>query len=78
MSNFNDDWRQGCVNFKCEPYSDNWKDKNKIMYSINYEINWGGGGEGGVVLVIVPAQIIDVWCSSSVSGIELEDLMLTF
>ena len=27
MSNFNEDRRQGCVDFKYEPYRDNWKDK---------------------------------------------------
>ena len=33
MSNFNEDRRQGCVDFKCEPYRDNWKNK-KYIYSI--------------------------------------------
>ena len=51
MSNFNEDRRQGCVDFKCEPYGDNWKDKKYIKYK-DY---WVGG-----VLIIVTAQIIDV------------------
>ena len=46
MSNFNEDRRQGCVNFKYEPYRDNWKDKNIYIY-IKYEDFWDGGGWGG-------------------------------
>ena len=62
MSNFNEDRRQGCVDFKCEPYRDNWKNKNKyiIIYSIKYKDFWGGGGGGGVVIIIVTARIIDI------------------
>ena len=47
MSNFNEDRRQGCVDFKCEPYRDNWKDKKIYIYSIKYKDYWGGGGGGG-------------------------------
>ena len=32
MSNFNEDRRQGCVDFKCEPYRDAWKDRKKYIY----------------------------------------------
>ena len=35
-----------------------------------------GGGDGEVVIIIVTARIIDVSCRSSVSGIELKDLLL--
>ena len=44
MSNFNEDRRQGCVDFKYEPYRDNLKDK-KIIYSIKYKdyLGWGWG-----------------------------------
>ena len=49
MSNFNEDRRQGCVDFKYAPYRDNWKDK-KNMY-IKYKDFWdGGGGELGELL----------------------------
>ena len=73
MSNFNEDRRQGCVDFECEPYRDNWKDK-KIYNSIKYtDYLWWGGG---VVIIIVTAQIVDVSCRSSVSEIELKDLLL--
>ena len=59
MSNFNEDRRQGCVDFKYEPYRDNWKDKKKIY--IKYKDFWdGGGGVGGVVIIIVTARIIDM------------------
>ena len=51
MSNFNEDRRQGCGDFKYEPYRDNWKDK-KIY--IKYKDFWDGGG-GGVVIIIVTA-----------------------
>ena len=44
MSNFNEDRRQGCVDFKYEPYRDNWKDK--IYIYINYKDFWDGGMEG--------------------------------
>ena len=55
MSNFNEDRRQGCVDFKYEPYRDNWKDY------IKYKDFWdGGGGVGGVVIIIVTARIIDM------------------
>ena len=48
MSNFNEDRRQGCVDFKYEPYRDNWKDKNiYIKYKDFYD---GGGGELGELL----------------------------
>ena len=60
MSNFNEDRRQGCVDFKYEPYRDNWK--NKKIY-IKYKDFWGGGvgeGVGGVVIIIVTARIIDM------------------
>ena len=51
MSNFNEDRRQGCVDFKYEPYRDNWKDK-KIYIYIKYKDFWdGGGGVGGVVII---------------------------
>ena len=33
MSNFNEDRRQGCVDFKYEPYRENWKDK-KYIYKV--------------------------------------------
>ena len=46
MSNFNEDRRQGCVDFKYEPYRDNWKDK-KIYIYIKYKDFWDGGGGGG-------------------------------
>ena len=36
----------------------------------------GGGGVGGVVIINVTARIIDMSCRSSLSGIELEDLLL--
>ena len=36
----------------------------------------GGGGLVGGVIIIVTARIIDMYCRSSVSGIELEDLLL--
>ena len=60
MSNFNEDRRQGCVDFKYEPYRDNWKDK-KIYIYIKYKDFWDrGGGVGGVVIIIVTARIIDM------------------
>ena len=42
MSNFNEDRRQGCVDFKYEPYRDNWKDKKTIY--IKYKDFWDGVG----------------------------------
>ena len=39
MSNFNEDRRQGCVDFKYEPYRNNCKK----IYSIKYKDYWGGG-----------------------------------
>ena len=60
MSNFNEDRRQGCVDFKYEPYRDNWKDKKNI-YKVERFLGWRGGGEvGGVVIIIVTARIIDM------------------
>ena len=52
MSNFNEDRRQGCVDFKYEPYRDNWKDKKKYIYSIKISVmgGWGDGGELGELL----------------------------
>ena len=52
MSNYNEDKRHSCVDFKCEPYRDNWKDKKKIKkiyIYIKYKDfcdrgEWGGGG----------------------------------
>ena len=41
MSNFNEDRRQGCVDFKFEPYRDNWKDEKYIS---KYKDFWDGGG----------------------------------
>ena len=64
MSNFNEDRRQGCVDFIYIKYKDFW------------DGGGGGGGVGGVVIIIVTAPIIDMQCRSSVSGIELEDLLL--
>ena len=32
MLNFNKDRRQSCVNFKCEPYKDKWKDNWNKYY----------------------------------------------
>ena len=61
MSNFNEDRRQGCVDFKYEPYRDNWKDK--IYIYIKYKDFWdlgGGGGVRGVVIIIVTARMIDM------------------
>ena len=34
MSNFNDDRSQGCVDFKCQPYRDNSKDRKKYNYIV--------------------------------------------
>ena len=54
MSNFNEDRRQGCVDFKYEPYRDNWKNKKNIY--IKYKnfcdrgTEDGGGGELGELL----------------------------
>ena len=50
----------------------------KIYIYIKYKDFWeeGGGGVGLVVIIIVTARIIDMECRSSVSGIDLEDLLL--
>ena len=46
MSNFNENGRQGCVDFKYEPYRDNRKDKKKIYIYIKYKDFWDGGELG--------------------------------
>ena len=62
MLNFNEDRRQGFVDFKYEPYRDNWKDKKiYIKYKDFCDGGMGGwGGVGGVVIIIVTARIIDM------------------
>ena len=61
MLNFNEDRRQGCFDFKCEPYRDNWKNKKNIYTLYSIKISGGGGwGVGVVVTIIVTARIIDM------------------
>ena len=50
MSNFNEDRRQGCVDFKYGNWKDNWKDKKNIYMHIKYKDFWDGDGELGELL----------------------------
>ena len=75
MSNFNEDRRQVVSISSVNHTEIIGKIKNiYIVYSI--KITGVGDRVEGVVIIIVTAQIIDVYCISSVSGIELEDLLL--
>ena len=53
MLNFNEDRRQGCFDFKCEPYRDNWKDKKNIYTLYSIKISGVGGGELGELLQLL-------------------------